>query len=104
MDISNEKSGSPCKMANKLGTAHVCESQHAILARRPPFLPNRSPINVPIWCVLQSYTRRVRTRIYIYGARAIRDEMGKRMRDIQESRNLGNKFYVDSALYRVSGN
>jgi len=30
-DIEDEKSGSPCKIANKLGTAHDRESQHVTL-------------------------------------------------------------------------
>lgn len=99
IDIENEKSGSPCKIANKLGTVHDRESQHVTRA-----WATLSSESLPHERVCSVYFGHTPGYVRILCAR---NEMGERMRNtrIGEFKKLGedsacvfityffNKFY-----------
>lgn len=82
IDIENKKSGSPCKIANKLGTARDRESQH--VTRAWATLSSESLPHKRACIVCTSITHQ---DTYVYDVRETKceSECG-----IQESWNLGN--------------
>lgn len=90
-DIEDEKSGSPCKIANKLGTAHDRESQHVTLVSA-----TLSSESFPYNRACMVYTSITHEDIYVYDAR---NEIRERMRDTRIAELKEHLLDVCSALY-----